>query len=118
MPNEEAWPPELDALIAAPQNHTLLYENDLVRVLETCVQPGQTVPLHTHQWPCSLYVLSWSHFVRRDAEGRIMAQSRIGEEISPGSAAWSPPLPLHTFENVGEVEFRAVSVELKCGRVT
>jgi mannose-6-phosphate isomerase-like protein (cupin superfamily) len=115
MPNHEVWPADLDALIAAPQNHTLLFENDLVRVLETRIQPGQTVPLHTHQWPCSLYILSWSQFVRRDAGRRVTAEGRTGEEIPAGSVVWSPPLPPHTFENVGTVEFRAISVEIKSG---
>jgi hypothetical protein len=31
---EWPWPRELDALIAAPDSHRLLFENDRVRVLE------------------------------------------------------------------------------------
>ena len=47
----EAWLPELDALVAAPKHHRLLFENDRVRVLDTRIAPGDTVPLHTHRWP-------------------------------------------------------------------
>lgn len=42
------WPPELDALIAAPDQHNLLMENDHVRVIDTIMPLGTTVPLHTH----------------------------------------------------------------------
>ena len=31
------WPAELDAMTAAPEYHTLLFENDEVRVLEAHV---------------------------------------------------------------------------------
>ena len=37
---EESWPDELDALVAAPQHHTLLFENEFVRVLDTRIAPG------------------------------------------------------------------------------
>jgi quercetin dioxygenase-like cupin family protein len=58
MQNPQQWPDELDALIAAPQHHILLFENEAVRVLDTRIPPGQTVPLHTHRWPGTLYILS------------------------------------------------------------
>ena len=60
MLNPNDWPAELDALAAAPENHTLLFENDAVRVLDTLVRPSQVVPLHTHQWPSANYL----HYVR------------------------------------------------------
>ena len=113
MSNVEVWPDALDALHAAPRYHTLLFENEWVRVLETHVPPGETVPLHTHRWPAALYILRWSHFVRRDGEGAILADSRLGREPAEGIALWSGPLAPHTLENVGESELRAISVELK-----
>lgn len=58
MLNANDWPETLDALAAAPGNHTLLFENDAVRVLDTLVRPGQVVPLHGHQWPSANYLLS------------------------------------------------------------
>jgi hypothetical protein len=70
------WPESLDALIAAPANHNLLFENDHVRVLDTRVPPGHTVPLHTNRWPSGLYILSWSDFIRRDGQGKVLADSR------------------------------------------
>ncbi len=50
------WPPELDALIAAPKHHTLVLENDRMRLLDTVIPVGDTVPVHTHRWPgCLLH---------------------------------------------------------------
>ena len=46
MPGTEPWPwpPELDAVIAAPKHHTLIFENERVRVLDTRIPVGDTVP--------------------------------------------------------------------------
>jgi hypothetical protein len=113
VPNDQPWLPELDALIAAPGNHTLLFENDSVRVLSTTVAPGQITPLHTHCWPATLYVLSWSDFIRRDETGAVLLDSRTVSAVSDGTALWSPPLGPHTLENIGSTELRVFVVELK-----
>lgn len=110
---DDARVEELDALTAAPRHHLLLLENDSVRVLDTRVPPGEMVPLHSHRWPSVLYILSWSDFVRRDAHGLVIVDSRITGKLPAGAAVWSPPLSPHTLENVGTSDLRAISVELK-----
>ena len=107
------WPEEWDALIAAPKHHALLFENEHVRVLDTRVAPGETVPAHTHRWPSALYIMNWSDFVRRDGDGNVLADSRTKGTSFEGQALWSAPLNLHILENVGPNEFRAISVEVK-----
>lgn len=107
------WPEELDALKAAPQHHVLLFENERVRVLETRVPHGHTVPLHTHKWPGLQYILSWSDFVRRDHEEKVVADSRALKWMARGTAVWSEALPPHTLENVGDDDIHVISVELK-----
>lgn len=113
MRDTQDWPEELDALIAAPKHHTLLFENEHVRVLDTRIAPGDTVPLHTHCWPSTLYIESWSDCVRRDENGRVLMDSRATGSPHVGSAVWSGDLPPHTLENVGDQELRVISVELK-----
>jgi hypothetical protein len=113
MSNKQDWPDELDALIAAPLHHHLLFENEAVRVLDARILPGHTVPLHTHRWPCATYILAWSDFVRRDGEGAVVLDTRISGKIPQGSALWSGPLPPHTLENIGGSELHTLSVELK-----
>src|SRR5579862_9057686 len=98
----QEWPPGMDALVAAPSHHRLKMENEHVRVLETRIEPGDTVPMHTHQWPATNYVLSWSDFIRRDENGQVLLDTKAsGVKLEPGQAVWAAPLPLHTLENVG-----------------
>ena len=110
---DASWPAALDALVAAPRHHTLLFENAAVRVLDTRIPSGDRTPLHTHRWPSVLYVLSWSAFGRRDAADRVLLDSRTLGGPAPPDVLWSPPLPPHSLENVGAAEIRVISVELK-----
>jgi len=113
MPNAQDRPPHLEALIAAPDHHFLLTENESVRVLDTIIRPGQTTPLHTHCWPGVLHVREWSQFIRRDAQGDVLLDSRTIDPPAVGSALWTPLLPPHTLENIGDSAVHVVSVELK-----
>jgi hypothetical protein len=106
------WPDSLDAVVAAPAHHLVLLENDTVRVLDTRIAPGEIVPVHTHRWPCVIYVLSWSDILRRDGDGVVMLDTRV-TPINVTSAMWGAPLPPHTLENVGTGEVHIISVELK-----
>ena len=108
------WPLELDALAGAPEHHTLLFENDSVRILDTRIPPGGRTPVHTHRWPTALYILSWSFFVRRDSRGEITLDSRTVPALAGlPSGLWSPALPAHSLENVGTSDLHVISVELK-----
>ena len=66
----------LDAMTVSTDNHDVLLENARVRVLDTRLAPGERTPVHTHQWPAALYVLSWSDFVRYDPDGNVLVDSR------------------------------------------
>src|SRR5262249_27680635 len=112
--SDQQWPPELDALIASPEHHELLFENDQLRVVRTHVPPGERTAVHTHCWAGVLQVVTWSQFVRRDAEGNILVDSRLNEALkAPPQFMNAAALPPHTFENVGDVEFNVITVELK-----
>ena len=108
------WNDSLDALVAAPGHHSVLLENDGVRVLETRVAPGDRTPVHTHRWSAALYVLSWSDFKRYDHAGNLIFDSRAASLLpSPGTTFWSGPITPHFIENVGNQELRVIAVELK-----
>lgn len=118
MPNETSnlyeWPDELDALAAAPEHHKLLLENDFVRVIDTLIPPGQVTNIHTHKWPASLYIISWSNFIRYDTEGNVVVDTRkLPQTPLPSSAIWSEPLKPHALENIGENDIHIISVEIK-----
>ena len=104
----------LDAMTVSPDNHDVLIENDRVRVLDTRLAPGERTPVHSHEWPAALYVLSWSAFVRRDPDGNVLVDSRqMPAPPAPGQALWSAPLPPHYVENVGDNDLHIIAVELK-----
>jgi hypothetical protein len=105
------WPDSLDAVIAAPRHHTLVLENECVRVLDTRIPPGDTVPVHTHRWPGVYHTVQFSHFIRRDGEGNLLFDSRTAPRL--GIANFIENLPPHSIENVGDGEIHLISVELK-----
>jgi len=89
----------LDALVAAPEHHTLCLK---MRPF-ACWTPEfhraggrQFMRTVGHS---VLYIISWSDFVRRDAEGLTTLDSRSMPKLSkPTSTLWSPPLPAHSLE--------------------
>ncbi len=105
------WPPELDAVIAAPKHHRLILENEHVRVLDTLIPKGDLVPVHTHRWPAVYYTIERGHFIRRDGEGNVLFDSRTAPALPP--AAFLENLPPHSVENVGENDIRLISFEMK-----
>ncbi len=104
----------MDAMVEAAAHHEVLLESDKIRVLDTRVTPGDRTPVHAHQWPAALYVLSWSDFVRRDPQGNVIVDSRLVAEKPPeGAALWIAPLGPHSVENVGDSDLHIIAVEVK-----
>jgi len=104
---------ELDGVIVAPENHKVIFENDEVRVLETTIAPGEVTPLHTHLAPTVMYVLSGSHFVRRDELGATMVDTRSNPDFVLPRVLFSASMPRHTIENTGADAIVVIGVELK-----
>lgn len=113
MSSDTLWPPELDGVIAAPDHHKILFENDHVRVIETIVAIGDTTPVHTH--PRTLmYVVSGDQFVRRADSGEVMVDTREqGEDFEMPHVIWSDGTPPHVIENPGSEDLIVIGVELK-----
>ena len=110
----DSWPAHLDACEAAASFHRVMLENDQVRVLETIVEPGQIVPLHTHHRSAVTTFFTTSSLVRRDEHGTVLMDTRtLDDPPRAGQAVMTPPLGPHTLENVGDTPLHAVTVELK-----
>ena len=103
----------LDAMSVATDHHRVLFENERVRILDTRLAAGERTPVHAHEWPAALYVLSWSDFIRRDADGTMLVDSRERASPAPGEGLWIEPLPPHSVENIGTSDLHIVAVELK-----
>ena len=108
------WPPELDAVSAAPDNHTVLLENDRVRVLEVTMAPREVEALHHHRWPSVLYIMEAGHFIDRDADGRVIVDTREMEAFPPlPFTMWKDAEAPHSVENLSNSPIRAIRIELK-----
>lgn len=106
------WTPQNEALVAAPQHHTLLFENDEVRVLVVTIAPGAKEPLHAHRYPSVIYDEQPSHLAEYLADGTKVDRGTRTQ----GSARFLPVGPPHALENLGSTPLRVVRVELKKAR--
>jgi oxalate decarboxylase/phosphoglucose isomerase-like protein (cupin superfamily) len=98
--------PSQDVIKVAGDSHTVIFENDQVRVLAVHFKPGQVAPMHSHPANVSYYL----------TDGKLKITLPDGKMIerSPkaGTAGWSAAVT-HTAENVGTTDFQQVQVELK-----
>ena len=104
---------ELDGVVAAPDHHKVIFDNDEVRVLETTIVAGDITPLHTHLAPTVMYVVSGSQFVRRDEHGAVMVDTRADPDFVLPRVLHSPSTPRHTLENTGADDLVVIGVEPK-----
>jgi len=98
-----------DALLAAPANHRVFFENDEVRVLDVTVPPHSVEPMHTHAWPSILYF---------DTPGnlRFLTPSNLSPapvQVRADTIRRLPPESSHAIENLGDTPFHLYRVELK-----
>jgi hypothetical protein len=107
------WPAHLDGVIAAPDHHHVIFENDEVRVLKTVVPAGDTTPVHWHP-KTLMYVVTGKDFVRWSDSGEVMFDSREqpeGWELP--EVLWSESTPPHKLWNPSEVDLVVIGVEHK-----
>ena len=86
----------------------LLFENELVRVWEMELAPGERSDRHRHDLPYLLCVLEGS---RVDAE--VEGSGRIELPVQAGSVFFVPPGATETAINPTRERFREILIELK-----
>ena len=107
------WPPETDALLAAPALHRLLLENDHVRVLDVSIEPGTREPEHTHQAP-SVMIIDNPARIRYYAGGTLQFESAARPAAPSGPLVrWMGPEGPHSVENIDQHRYHAIRIELK-----
>jgi hypothetical protein len=104
---------DLDGPIAAPDNHKVIFENELVRVLDIVIPMGTTAPLHSHWTPTLLYHGSGNHSIRRGEHGEVLRDTRADPNFRPERVTFQGPTPEHTLENTGTEDIHVIGVELK-----
>jgi predicted metal-dependent enzyme (double-stranded beta helix superfamily) len=109
-----AWDAQLDALIAAPESHRLLLENEHVRVLEIMIAPGQREPQHTHRWP-SVMIVDQPARIRYYEHDTQTYQSPTHPAPRPEPRAiWMAAEGPHSAENIDSSPYHALRIELQC----
>jgi hypothetical protein len=69
------WDPALDAVIAAPKHHKVLFENERLRGLEVTLEHNDEEPIHHHRWP--------SVFVFDQVQGPVRDFAPDGTQLPP-----------------------------------
>ena len=108
------WPENLDAVKAAPENHKVIFENEHVRVLQVTIAPHAKEPIHAHCWPGTLYIQQAGDAIDRDANGKVLFDSRqLKVKPKVPFVMWSPGDPPHSIENLDDLPLKLIRVENK-----
>lgn len=106
------WPPSMDAVVAAPESHRVLFENDDVRVLEVTIAAGHREPEHTHRDP-SVMIVDGPARINYYQGDTLVFSSSPDDPASGMRASWLDPEGPHSVENVDNRPYHALRVELK-----
>lgn len=94
-----------DPVVIAPDNYSMKFKNDRVRVSEVTIKPGDSIPMHSHP----------EHFLYVLSPGTVQLTYPDGKTVdftgTQGQVAWLPA-ESHSGKNTGTTEFRALVVEL------
>ncbi len=108
------WPDSLDAVVAAPGSHCVVFENDRTRVLEVTIRSGEREPEHTHRWP-SVMVVDRPARIRYYTGDTLTSTSP--EQQSPAEhgprVSWLEPEGPHSVENIDGHLYGAFRIEFK-----
>ena len=109
------WDPALDGVLAAPENHTVLYEDEAIRVISVSIAPGAIEKPHHHCLP-AVFVVDRLVSVRdfNGATGEEIPMPIPKDAPLPITAKFLPQ-PLHYVENLDTRPFHATRIEFKQG---
>ena len=113
---DEVWDPAMDAVVASPKEHAVIFENENIRVLRVAVDGGSGGPNHHHRWP-SVFVfdeLPGCPIADYNAAGDKIGEFDLGD--APKVLIF-PPQPTHRVENTGSKPIRGIRVEFKNGQL-
>lgn len=96
-----------DATVVAPNNYTVEFENDAVRVVRIKYAPGDESGMHEHRAGVVVNLVTGNiQFTLPDGT------SPTTEPAAAGSSFWSPA-GMHAAKNVGSQPFEALLIEVK-----
>lgn len=92
----------------APPAHKLLFENEMTRVWEMILEPGEAYPIHDHEYPYLSLILEGASLVLIGEDG---GEEAI--EVGAGDVIWRNLPDIHGVRNVGKTRFRNRLAEFK-----
>ena len=98
--------PPQDVVKVAGDTHTVIFENDHVRVLSVHFKPGEVAPMHSHPENVSYFITDGKLKITM-ADGKVIERSP-----KAGTAGWSDAVT-HEAQNIGVADFQQIQVELK-----
>jgi len=98
-----------DIVKISPEVHRVLFENDVIRVLEVSVSPGTKVPMHTNPENVN-YIVKPGTLRLFEPDGSSVDLDLAERQVIPA------PVGRHAVENVGSTEVRTICIELKSAR--
>lgn len=95
-----------DIVIIAPQQHTVIFENDRIRVLKVHVKPGDRVAMHRNPENVN-YILQGGTLRLTAADGTVQDIELTDGQVIPA------PVGSHAVENTGDNDVQTICIELK-----
>ena len=108
----------MDGVTASPENHTVLYEDVDVRVIEVHSLPHTREAVHTHARPAVMYIDRQGAGTYSSVDGSRNTSHPTDPNFKPRTIATKPEEGPHWTENTGDVPYHAIRVEFKhpgCG---
>ncbi|KQS03741.1 hypothetical protein ASG11_05355 [Sphingomonas sp. Leaf357] len=118
----QAAPASFDAVVAAPNSHRVLLEDEQIRVLRVEVPPGVTEPVHDHRWPSVMYFerpQPITYITYTLIDGKPVETERFdAPAFTTSQTVRGEPEGLHAVTNRGQAPFVAIRIEFKSGPVS
>jgi len=95
-----------DIVEIAPEQHTVLFENDRIRMLKVTVKPGDKVAMHRNPENVN-YILKAGILRLTGADGMVQDVTLTAGQVIPA------PVGSHAVENIGDTEVQTIGVEMK-----
>lgn len=105
LASAQAVPPSYEA---SPDIYKLLSENDQFRVIMATWKPGQRDTWHSHAGALTAYTMTACKARFYTPDGKS-----VERETKAGVVSFNPPIPSHSFENIGTTDCQSLIVERK-----
>jgi quercetin dioxygenase-like cupin family protein len=98
----------LDAALEKTAGHTLISENERVRLYRVIIEPGQTIAAHAHVLPRLSVSVSGGKLAIHSNDRKAKTKT-----FKVGDFSWHKPESQHVLKNLGAEKYESVEIEWK-----